>query len=299
MPASLVLAWSRGGQVSSAILYLAIVAIWAGFLVPAWIRRPHSARPGQEAGLTTDCESDTRLDVESTAEADLDGGIHVEVSRHIQVSRHEHATGHGQVDHHGSYFEGTMPGHGDTSANAGTIGAGAHAAGPGQDARAPGGTHAGGEAMEYRSGSQADAASAVGDADAAYHHAPPSLSRQQMLRARRRMLAILASLTFFALGLTALGKAGWWICVPPAGMLVLYTLLLREIALAEAEMAEKRRRRSLAARAARERAARHRSAQPAAASQPERNAQIIDISSRVGDQLYDQYADATVRAVGD
>ena len=29
------------------------------------------------------------------------------------------------------------------------------------------------------------------------------------------------------------------------------------------------------------------------------SAQIIDISARVGDQLYDQYADATVRAVGD
>ncbi len=31
----------------------------------------------------------------------------------------------------------------------------------------------------------------------------------------------------------------------------------------------------------------------------EPSAQIIDISARVGDQLYDQYADATVRAVGD
>ena len=29
------------------------------------------------------------------------------------------------------------------------------------------------------------------------------------------------------------------------------------------------------------------------------SAQIIDISGRVGDQLYDQYADAEVRAVGD
>ena len=29
------------------------------------------------------------------------------------------------------------------------------------------------------------------------------------------------------------------------------------------------------------------------------SAQIIDISARIGDQLYDQYADAEVRAVGD
>ena len=34
-------------------------------------------------------------------------------------------------------------------------------------------------------------------------------------------------------------------------------------------------------------------------AEPEPSAQIIDISARVGDQLYDQYADATVRAVGD
>ena len=29
------------------------------------------------------------------------------------------------------------------------------------------------------------------------------------------------------------------------------------------------------------------------------SAQIIDLSARIGDQLYDQYADAEVRAVGD
>src|SRR5215472_2074965 len=29
-------------DVSSAILYLAIIAIWALFLVPAWVRRPHA-----------------------------------------------------------------------------------------------------------------------------------------------------------------------------------------------------------------------------------------------------------------
>ena len=33
----------RGRALSSAILYLAIVAIWAGVLVPRWLRRSHSA----------------------------------------------------------------------------------------------------------------------------------------------------------------------------------------------------------------------------------------------------------------
>ena len=36
-----------------------------------------------------------------------------------------------------------------------------------------------------------------------------------------------------------------------------------------------------------------------AAHEPLPHAEIIDISGRVGDQLYDQYADAKLRAVGD
>jgi hypothetical protein len=35
----LVLEWSRGGPLSSAILYVAIVAIWACVLIPRWLRR--------------------------------------------------------------------------------------------------------------------------------------------------------------------------------------------------------------------------------------------------------------------
>src|SRR6266567_1589643 len=33
----------RGGPLSSAILYVAIVAIWAGVLIPRWLRRDSSA----------------------------------------------------------------------------------------------------------------------------------------------------------------------------------------------------------------------------------------------------------------
>src|SRR5580700_10507590 len=39
----------RRRPVSSAILYLAIVAIWAFLLVPRWVRRPH-AGSGSEPG---------------------------------------------------------------------------------------------------------------------------------------------------------------------------------------------------------------------------------------------------------
>jgi CRISPR/Cas system-associated protein Csm6 len=88
----------------------------------------------------------------------------------------------------------------------------------------------------------------------------------------------------------------WWIIVPPVGMLGLLMLVLREAARADAEAAE----RAAEAHAAHEaRLAERRRASEAAAVAPEPTAEIIDISARVGDQLYDQYADAAVRAVGD
>ena len=137
-----------------------------------------------------------------------------------------------------------------------------------------------------------------------------------MLRARRRMLTILVGLTFATTLVAFTGLVQWWICVPPAAMLVLYVALLREIALADAELARKREAweaaRARDAAAARAQAARL--ARPARPGQPadwrreqersepeapEQTAEIIDISGRVGDQLYDQYADAAVRAVGD
>jgi hypothetical protein len=98
--------------------------------------------------------------------------------------------------------------------------------------------------------------------------------------------------------------------VPPGALLAGYLLLLREAARSDAVQA-RRRAEAIAAqrRAARERA-RDRSgrAAPAAAggaAPPEEiveagfSAQIIDISARVTDQFYDQYTDATTRAVGD
>ena len=119
-------------------------------------------------------------------------------------------------------------------------------------------------------------------------------SRSRVLRARRRLLTMLLLLTAVAAGCTALKVTSWWVCIPPAGLLGGYLLLLREAAIADAEHA-----RRLAAMAWRAEAARQRAYAAAAAYEPEPTAEIIDISARVGDQLYDQYADATARAVGD
>jgi hypothetical protein len=120
-----------------------------------------------------------------------------------------------------------------------------------------------------------------------------SRPRSRMLQARRRLLTMLVVLTAAAVAATAVRLIPWWTCTAPAGVLVSYFLLLRAAARADAEQAQ--RMAASYAHQARIRAAARREAASAAAP----DAQIIDISSRVGDQLYDQYADATVRAVGD
>ena len=107
---------------------------------------------------------------------------------------------------------------------------------------------------------------------------------------------ILVLLAIAALSCTTLRLTSPWVCIPPAVMLGMYVLLLRETALADAERAHHEAER--AAAAARQRAlARSRAAWAARTPQP--TAQIIDISGRLQDQLYDQYEDATSRAVGD
>jgi hypothetical protein len=120
------------------------------------------------------------------------------------------------------------------------------------------------------------------------------LPRSRVLQARRRLLTMLLLLTAVAVGCTTLKLTVWWVCIPPAALLGVYLLLLRETAVADADQARRRAAKDMRIQAARERehaVAMEREEQP--------SAQIIDISARVADQLYDQYADATVRAVGD
>jgi hypothetical protein len=237
-----VLARLRGCWVSTTILYLAIVAIWAGFLVPAWIRRGHGA------------ETDADIDV---SDADVD--------------------------------DGDFPAAGEDVA----------------------------EAAIYADEEPAHTESDVDISDADVHAGAdpvpgPPLSRQQMLRARRRVLAILLALAVGAAACAARGLLPWWAAVPPAAILTLYVLLLREVAKAEAESARRRAHQGVQwsqesqwSQAAQEEqaanaamAARSGPARRAPAG-PEPIADVIDISSRVSDQLYDQYADAATRAVGD
>jgi hypothetical protein len=205
---------------SSAFLYIAIVAIWAFVLIPRWLRRPHVL-----GGENTEREN-TRRDASAPHE--------VREFREFREFR-EYREVVVEQDDEADAYDGTHEGPRITAA--------------------------------------------------------PTAARRRVLRSRRRLLIVLATLMFLAAACTYLKLTSWVMCVPPAGMLGLYLLLLRESALADAQQA-----RSRAAEEQRDQDARHRvhHVQPA-----NDTAQVIDISDRLGDQLYDQYADATMRAVGD
>ena len=121
-----------------------------------------------------------------------------------------------------------------------------------------------------------------------------------MVGARRRLLGMLTALAIGAGVLAFMKLAAWWVVLPPAVMLIGYLALLREASRADAE------RRWTAAESAR--AARSVTvatpvtvAAPVTAPVPvpAPDAEIIDITARVSDELYDQISDAKLRAVGD
>ena len=90
--------------------------------------------------------------------------------------------------------------------------------------------------------------------------------------------------------------AAWWVIVPPSVMLLGYLLLLREAAKADAE------RREMAA-VAHVRPVTPARVAPAAPAAPAAHvapaAKIIAFLPPPEEQLYDQYTDAKLRAVGD
>ena len=118
-------------------------------------------------------------------------------------------------------------------------------------------------------------------------------SRARILQARRRMLMMLAGLTVAAFGIVTVRLAAWWVTIPPTGMLAGYLMLLREARHADAERA------LYAAEAMAESQAQAREPEVAAPQEEQQDARVFDISARVRDELYDQYADTERRAVGD
>ena len=115
-----------------------------------------------------------------------------------------------------------------------------------------------------------------------------------------------------ASGLLAGAKmAAWWVIVPPSVMLVGYLLLLRAAAKADAERREMARHRvartaGQAGRAPARRAGPVAPAALAALAAPAAEARVVSIPAAAEpapdsapEEIYDQYADAKLRAVGD
>jgi hypothetical protein len=229
---------------SSAILYLAIVAIWAVVLVPRWLR-PRAAPP-QPVPVPVSAESpDT--DVRAPAGPGQDVGVAQAVNADAPEAAGEPAGAESMAD---------VP----------------------EDARDEEG------------------------APAAEIAAPPQASRRaEMLKARRRLLITLITLTVVAVGLAVTGIDAYWIAIPPTVLLTGYVVLLRQTAHIDAEWA-RRADRIRGAEASQEPV---QAATPAVsglgsdARAAPGGAEIIDISGRIGDQVYDQYSDAANRAVGD
>ena len=304
-----------GAPVSSAILYLAIVAIWAVILVPLLVRKSHDGSGAGDAGNKVSGQGS-----ETASGSNADGspadGVHAAEAHaagavHADGLVHEHGV---SVDH-GVAFEY------DASFEYGEVRAGnavleyetaveygsAVEYDAGHDDHTAGGDEAGSPDDDVTEPVLTLRGRPLWSEGPGWHplrrqdRPRPAVTREAALRARRRMLTTLVTLTVVALALAAEGMAPWWIIVPPVGMLGLLVLLLHEAARADAEVAE-RRAAAYAAHAARaaQLAARQRATRETQVmAAPEPTAQIIDISARVSDQLYDQYADAAVRAVGD
>ncbi len=281
---------------SSAILYLAIIAIWAGVLVPRWIHKPHRAAAAARAQAQGQEFSGVPVSVPLGADETSIGAPPAAEGDWTTRERTEHAAGDQGA-------EGTVP-----PPTAGLSAAG----GPEDDSEPRMGEaelgRAAGEhgrvvaetvawqrltVRSYHTSAE-DGSGRAADGQGRAGHA-----RAHIVQARRRLLTMLVALMIAAVMLTVTGLSPWWVLVPTGGMLGMYLLLLREAANADAERAgwlAQERAARLSAEADRLRA---REARAASVAEAQPTAEIIDISDRVGDQLYDQYADAAVRAVGD
>jgi hypothetical protein len=223
-----------GDRVSSAILYAAIIAIWAGVLIPRWLKRSSVSPVASDVS-----------DVSEVSEQPVEEGS-AGVTEEPPPGRRQRRAG---------------------------------------DVRR-----------------SSDSGSAV-----------PDPGRRRVLAARRRMLGLLVLLAAAAGALADMRMAAWWVVVPPSVMLLGYLPLLRAASKVDAE------RRELAARdhpgqgvddsrsgSGSRTGSGSRSRDvgepvtPVAHVTPVRLAVPADVVDAMAeDEIYDQYIDAKLRAVGD
>ena len=218
---------------STAILYLAIVAIWAGVLVPRLLRRSQQRSSPTVADETVTGTADLAGE-DAGAGADSEvvavGGAPGEAPAYY-AAPYETAVADSPAVPPGRDDEGVeydFPDHVDTE----------EISIPRSFLRRPLWTEqAGWRAAGSRSGDGgAGDAGEVGEAGPAR----PLVTRAAALRARRRGLTLLVTLLLVTAGLASQGAVPGWAIVPPLGVLGLFLLVLREAAKCDAELAEKR-----------------------------------------------------------
>jgi hypothetical protein len=289
--------------VSSALLYLAIVAIWAVVLVPRWIRRSHdtsgTAENTASQADTLTPAGDTQVPGYAAAVEYSETVAYSEARADGTVREYGAAVQYGTaVEYSAVHDDRTVPADGAVPDDGAVLDDGTAGQNDDEDAADPDG---GGEHRLSLRGRPLWSEGPGWHPFRRPERPRPVVTRAAALRARRRTLATLVALTVMALALAADSLVPWWVVFPPVAMLGAFLLLLREAAHADADAARWQAEADAvyAAREARL-AARQRMRDKAMADLgPEPIAEIIDISDRVGDQLYDQYADAAVRAVGD
>ena len=243
-----------GEPLSSAILYAAIIAIWAGVLIPRWLRRDTSAGSSDASGAA------------SSGAADSD------------------------------------------AASSGAAASGASGLAPDEAPAVDDGFGP----RRRRKKRRADVRPAAGDSSGDRREAPQDLARRRVLAGRRRLLGLLVLLAAGSGALAGTRMAAWWVVVPPFVMLLGYLPLLRAAAQADAERrALTARRRMAGGQLADYSYSRSRGladpvvyeAQPAdpvyvRGPAPAPPAEVSDTPDDEA-EIYDQYADAKLRAVGD
>jgi hypothetical protein len=259
---------------SSAILYVAIVAIWAGVLIPRWLRRDTSA-------ATAVSEQEQESEAGEPAE---------------EIGREEETAG---------TEVGERPG----PSSGGRRRRPAEVGGPARRLAEPGGT----ARRPAEPGGAARSPAEPGGPEPGGAERRPAVppardrdrDRARMLAARKRLLGLLVLLAIASGALAERRLAAWWVVLPPIVMLLGYLGLLREAAKADAERLRANRSRTALGPAAAGRSDAT-SAGGALAGGPEaaeRRAEVIEISATweqvEEEQLYDQVADAKRRAVGD
>ncbi len=280
---------------SSAILYVAIVAIWAGVLIPRWLRRESSpSSSSEQAGddLTT-TEPDSTADEEPARRSRREAAPPLRTAG--RTSGRPEARPEVRFEARADRRPQARP---EVRL----------------EARAERRPEAGVEPRPEMAG--------------ALREAPPrgeprgsgrDQEHKRVLASRQRLLGLLLILVIGSGALAFTKLAAWWVVVPPSVMLLGYVALLREAAKADAGRRELVRTSAVRVRSsavpptaaspiAKPAPAPAPAAPPAPAPAPTappapaRDAEVIDISaslSPVGKEFYDQYADAKLRAVGD